>query len=255
MNDNGWTFKNETEVNSWIDVCNKYISAHEALKSYYAKKSSIFGIAMIIISCIVTILGAISSSNDIKALVIILTVISGISAGLGTYLEKDSPNQKMMKHNEASLKYKQIIVDITYQLALNKKNRQECPEFMRLIMETMNKLEDGEDGISIIPKEIVSVLSKEYEKGKQITVVIDKDIAVSEEKKETEDRKPQHVSKDSISETVDDELATPIVPSEGTKKLSYETSKKFEIFYKNSDVAKYIEGKKQYQIDRLNRSV
>ena len=275
MNDKGWTNKNEAEVQSWIQVCNQYVSGHNDCKIYYKKKSSVFIILTIIMSAIITILGGISSVNDINILTIILTIISGISLTMNTYLEKDSPNQKMMKHNDAVTGYKQIIINIKYQLGLEKKDREECAEFMRSTMEEMNKLECGEESISIIPKNVVDTLSKEYDKEKPIVVVVDNGLPKVDNGLPKINEIPDNVvgvgvtgqnnksndddlgSEDSLSDGVNYDIATSVVANDN--KISVETAKKFEIFFRNKNVSKYLPENvadkmmDSYQIDRLNR--
>jgi hypothetical protein len=274
MDNKGWTNKNETEVQSWIQVCNQYVSGHNDYKIYYKKKSSVFIILSIIMSAIITILGGISSVNNVKILNIILTIISGISMAMNAYLEKDSPNQKMMKHNDAVTGYKQIIINIKCQLGIEKKNREECTDFMRSTMEEMNKLECGEESISIIPKNVVNMLNKEYDNKKAIIVVVD-----NEETNAADNSLPNVVDngigvgivdqnnktnagdlspKDTISDdTSSNDVPTPVVAKDN--KIPTETEKKFEIFFRNNNVSKYLQENisdkmmNSYQIDRLNR--
>jgi len=157
-----WTNKKEIQLSEWKNVCEAYNHLHEKQKEYFKKKVNYLLIPTIIISSTVTVLSSIASSitNNFW-----LNISSAILAGIATcftlYTKNDTPEQKIIKHSESSKGYREIVLTIESELAIDIELRKNSNDFIKEIMLRMLNLETGSESIPILTKqEMMKIINK-----------------------------------------------------------------------------------------------
>jgi hypothetical protein len=224
---NNWNQKKENQLNEWKYICETYNHLHEKQKNYYKKKINYLIIPTIIISSTVTILSGIATFTENNfTLNVVSAVLSGLTACFTIYTKTDDPDQKIIKHSESAKGYREIVLRIESQLAIDVESRINGNDFVKEISMRMLDLETGSESIPIITKtELIKLSENNKLDDSKINVVIDENDA----------------KQDSEVKTNSSEVITGLTSSQ---------NKKFELFFRKFPNSN--QNMLEFQLNRLN---